>query len=358
MEFIFILDTIWTQLGLKRKYNNITMIQNLNNKINPAFISGFTQADGVFHVDISRSKDYKLGVRITPLLHLSQNTDSINLLHEIKEYFNVGHITTNKNRNEANYIVNSFPKLKEVILPHFDKYTLKSGKFESYLKFKEIIYLIDNKAHLNADGLIKIIELSYNLNFGTQRKLENKEEYIKLVLEKSRAINPLVKISLESNLSNIIESSISPEFISGLTDGDGSFFVSFRKNKRITVNYTIIQDSDSKSVLTEVKNYFNCGKVYDLKSRAARFQVENLTDITNIIIPHFMKYPLKTNKNEHLKIFCKVCELLLINDHKTNEGYNRIIELAYDMNNNGKGRRLPKKDFIELIKNKDLFDLK
>jgi hypothetical protein len=329
----------------------------LNNKINPAFISGFIQADGVFHVDISRSKDYKLGVRVTPSLHLSQHTDSINILHEIKEYFNVGHITTNKNRNEANYIVNSFPKLKEVILPHFDKYTLKSGKFESYVKFKEIINLMDKKAHLNADGLIKIIELSYDLNFGTQRKLENKEELIHLILEKSKGVTTSVKIPLNSDLSNINESSISPEFISGLTDGDGSFFVSFRKNRRITVNYTIIQDSDSKSVLTEVKDYFNCGKVYDLKSRAARFQVENLTDITNIIIPHFMEYSLKTNKIEHFQIFCKVCELLLINDHKTNEGYNRIIELAYDMNNKGKGRRLSKKDFIELIENKDLYDL-
>lgn len=330
------------------------MMKNSNNKINPAFISGFTQGDGVFLVSISRSKDYKLGVRVTPLLNLSQHTDSINLFHEIKEYFNVGHITTNKNRNEANYTVNSFPQLKEVILPHFDKYTLKSGKFESYVKFKEIINLIDNKAHLNADGLIKIIELSYNLNFGTQRKLENKEEIIKLVLEKSKEVTKVVKIPLESNISNIIESSISPEFISGLTDGVGSFFVSFRKNKRITVNYTIIQDSNSKSVLTEVKDYFNCGKVYDLKSRAARFQVENLADITNIIIPHFMKYPLKTNKNEHLKIFCKVSELLLINDHKTNEGYNRIIELAYNMNKKGKGRRLSKEDFIKLIENKDL----
>lgn len=330
------------------------MIQNFNNRINPAFISGFTQADGVFHVDISRSKDLKLGVRVTPKLHLTQHTDSINILHEIKDYFNVGHITTKNNRNEANYTVNSFPKLKDVIIPHFDKYTLKSGKFESYIKFKEIINLIDNKAHLNADGLIKIIELSYKLNFATQRKLENKNELINLVL--SKKMTPLNNVALESDLINIVESSISPEFISGLTDGDGSFFISFRKNKRITVNYTIIQDSECKSVLTEVKDYFNCGKVYDLKSRAVRFQVENLADITNIIIPHFMKYPLKTNKNEHLNIFCKVCELLLTNDHKTNEGYNKIIDLAYDMNKNGKSRKLPKEEFIELILNKNLQD--
>lgn len=342
----------WTQLGLMRK-KNIKMTQNFN-KIHPAFISGFVQADGVFHVDISRSKDYKLGVRVTPSLHLSQHINSIRFLHEIKEYFNVGHITSNKNRNEASYVVNSFPKLKEVILPHFDIFTLKSGKFESYVKFKEIINLMDKKAHLSADGLIKIIGLSYDLNFGTQRKLENKEELIKLILEKSKIVTPLVKTSLGSDLTNTFESLISPEFISGLTDGDGSFFVSFKNNKRITVNYTIIQDSDSKSVLTEVKDYFNCGEVYDLKSRAARFQVENLTDLTNIIIPHFMKYPLKTNKIEHFKIFCKVCELLLLNDHKTEEGYIKIIELAYDMNNNGKGRKLPKKDFIELIFNKDL----
>src|SRR5690606_37337520 len=166
------------------------------NKLNPAFISGFTQADGVFHVDISRSKDYKLGVRVITLFSISQHTDSINLLHEIKDYFHVGHITSNKNRNEANYTFNSFPKLKEVIIPHFDKFTLKSDKLNTYIKFKEIINLIDKKAHLEVEGLSKIIELSYSLNFGTQRKLEKKEELLKLIEAKSELINLKAKVPL------------------------------------------------------------------------------------------------------------------------------------------------------------------
>lgn len=94
-----------------------------NTKFNPFHISGFTQADGCFHVAISKDSSYKLKLRVTPKFLLSQFDDSISFLENIKTYFDAGHIITTNQRNECNYIVNSLPKIKEKIIPQhfFDK---------------------------------------------------------------------------------------------------------------------------------------------------------------------------------------------------------------------------------------------
>lgn len=95
---------------------------NNKSKLNPYHISGFTQADGSFHVDISKNSSSKLKLRVTPKFILTQHEDSLELLEAIKNYFGCGYLTYNKNRQEYNYIINSMPKIKEKVIPHFEKY--------------------------------------------------------------------------------------------------------------------------------------------------------------------------------------------------------------------------------------------
>jgi len=92
-----------------------------------------------------------------------------------------------------------------------------------------------------------------------------------------------------------------------------------------------------------------------------RFQVENLDKLINHVIPHFAEYPLHTVKKEYFEIFSQVCHLLKARVHKTDEGLQQIIDLAYNMNKEGKGRRLTKEEFIQKMKaksspKKDSFD--
>ena len=39
------------------------------------------------------------------------------------------------------------------MLPHFDVYTLQGNKLKNYLIFREIVLLINSKAHLTSDPL-------------------------------------------------------------------------------------------------------------------------------------------------------------------------------------------------------------
>ena len=312
-------------------------------KFTPAYISGLVQADGSFFIGIDRAANSSLGLRVTPKFILSQHISAKPLFEELKLYLNSGYVATN--RNEVNYVVGSLPQIKEKILPLIDQYPIRAGKLNSYLKFKQVIEMINNKQHLNKEGLAKIIDISYGMNLASSRTQEKKLELFKLIgFDK--------EISFE-RLSAPILPPMNPEFVSGLTDGDGSFFISFRANGRITPSFTVIQDSSCKDVLTELKKYFDCGTVYSLKSaNAYRFQVENLEKILNNVIPHFNNNPLLTEKKTHFEIFSQVCDLLKSNTQKTNDGLLQIIDLAYNMNKEGKGRRLTKKEFICNIKSK------
>jgi len=80
-----------------------------------------------------------------------------------------------------------------------------------------------------------------------------------------------------------------------------------------------------------------------------RFQVENLDKLINHVIPHFAEYPLHTVKKESFEILSQVCHLLKEGVHKTDEGLQQIIDLAYNMNKEGKGRRLTKEEFIQIF---------
>jgi hypothetical protein len=63
-------------------------------------------------------------------------------------------------------VVSSLEQILDKILPHFDKYTLKTQKQSDYLLFREAVILIKGKKHLTVKGLQKIINIRATLNKG------------------------------------------------------------------------------------------------------------------------------------------------------------------------------------------------
>ena len=77
-------------------------------------------------------------------------------------YFGVGNISI-KAANSCVYSVQAIKDL-DVILNHFDKYPLITKKHADYLLFKMAINLIKEKAHLNPEGLRKLVAIRASLN--------------------------------------------------------------------------------------------------------------------------------------------------------------------------------------------------
>jgi hypothetical protein len=71
----------------------------------------------------------------------------------------------------AVYSVQSIKDLTNVIIPHFTKYSLLSQQQADFLLFKQIIELLNAKAHLTAEGLQEIINLRASINKGLSEVL-------------------------------------------------------------------------------------------------------------------------------------------------------------------------------------------
>jgi hypothetical protein len=87
---------------------------------------------------------------------------------------------------------------------------------------------------------------------------------------------------------------LSEDYILGLSDGEGSFQVQFRKGrKNPTLRYTIKLREKDKSILDEIKLFLKCGNVHvqnDKRknhSRCFRFEVSDRKSVMDIIIPFF-----------------------------------------------------------------------
>ena len=64
-------------------------------------------------------------------------------------------------------------------------------------------------------------------------------------------------------------------------------------------NFTIVQGIEDRSVLENVQSYLDCGKVYDLQSQTSRYQVENVTDLVEKVLPEFKENKFNTTKKDY-----------------------------------------------------------
>jgi len=138
---------------------------------------------------------------------------------------------------------------------------------------------------------------------------------------------------------------VSGEYVAGLTDGEGCFFVNlwpspaYRAGTQVQMHFHIKMQERDRSLLKRVRNTLQCGEVYFQKEVRAnhcqcyRYTVSSRKEIVNNIIPFFKKYPLQAaTKRTNFKLFCKIARLLEKDVHKTAEGIEIIRALKAQMN--------------------------
>ena len=332
--------------------NNESMHCNNNTFVfSPGWISGFIQSDGCFTMTFEK-KAKGLGVRPKPIFVLTQDISEKEMFKSLHKYLGCGYLT--KNKTSISLYITSLYALSNILFPILYKYPLKYGKLSSYLIFKNIVEQMLNKNHLNLEGLVDIIYLAFKLNIETGRRTNNSKENLINFLKTKYGKLPEPSTVPEDIMSNIHKSNLTLDFIAGLIDGDGSFNVAFqiKPNKRVKVNFTVVQERSCKNLLNELKSYFSCGEVYDLPSAAYRYQLENVDFILKNIKPLLDKVKLNTYKANTYNIMIKVCELIKIKGYKSDEAFIKIVEIAYDSNKKGKRRKTTKEQLIKKINEK------
>jgi hypothetical protein len=285
------------------------------NFLNPYYLTGFVDGEGCFLINIYPKSNYKAGYLVSLTFKLKIHSKDINLLENIKNYFNVGNITYRKD-GYVEFIVSSIKDIK-VLIDHFDSYPLLTQKWADYQIFKQTFIIINLKEHLTKEGVNKILSLKAVFNNGLSDSL--KKAFPDLI-PAIRPKTPTPKI-------------IDPNWVSGFVDAEGCFFI--RLSSTLTsasLVFKVAQHIRDVKLLEEFINYFNCGYFKLSTTTGGEFVVTKFSDLNQKIIPFFKEYPILGLKSLDFKDFVKASEILQNKAHLTKEGINEIKQIKSRMN--------------------------
>jgi hypothetical protein len=87
--------------------------------------------------------------------------------------------------------------------------------------------------------------------------------------------------------------------------------------------------------LYKIKEFFIVGSVKERirngKSTGI-YSVQSINDLITVIIPHFIKYPLITQKQADFLLFSSIVNLINNKEHLTEEGLYKILSMRASMN--------------------------
>lgn len=118
-------------------------------------------------------------------------------------------------------------------------------------------------------------------------------------------------------------------FITGFCDAESTFGISIYIDKRIKgklgwaikPSFQISLNSKDIEIFLKFKEYFGCGVIVNKNNRnESSFRVNSIKDLTNIIIPHFINYPLLSQKGADFLLFKEIINLMNQKIHLTEEG--------------------------------------
>ncbi len=118
-----------------------------------------------------------------------------------------------------------------------------------------------------------------------------------------------------------------PHYISGFVDGEGCFALKYRreiklnrKNKPVyfywDVEFAILLRGDDIDILHAIKKTLGCGKISMSKRGDARYAVNNISELSNIIVPFFSKYQLRAKKKYDFMLWKEAVEIFQRNQRK------------------------------------------
>ena len=85
--------------------------------------------------------------------------------------------------------------------------------------------------------------------------------------------------------------------------------------------------------MVRIKAFFGGGNIIkDRKTNMVYFVVNSLADLTNVIIPHFLEYPLLTQKRADFLLFKSIIDMINSKEHLDLEGLKKIVGIKYSIN--------------------------
>jgi len=237
-------------------------------------------------------------------------------------------VWVNKDKNTALFSITNTQDLINILIPIFDKRNLNTTKYLDYLLFKEILLICIKKEHLTKSGLIKIENLRSQLN-------TNRTEF-------KFPVNHIINIT--------------PYWLLGFLEGDGSFTIGHTKPKKFYCQFTISLTESQRPVLEKIKIFIDKMGInqlnYDLPTpidrcsinfRKSRSQsqkgqyaliISDIYFIYHYFIPFLIELSFFTKKGLDFNDWVIGINILVKGLHLIEQGKNLILEIISSMNSN------------------------
>jgi hypothetical protein len=119
---------------------------------------------------------------------------------------------------------------------------------------------------------------------------------------------------------------------------------------RIEPAFYVYQHEKSIYILELLRKMFECGSIHRKTSpyNVFTYQISGIKPCYEKVIPFFDKYPLIV-KSKTFEIFKEGVDFMYRKEHLTKEGFLHLVDLAYEINQQGKGKKWEKEDIVARI---------
>ena len=143
-------------------------VQSHNSRLDPQWIVGFVDGEGCFFVGINPHPEMTSKVQILPEFTVVQHQRDVQILYALKDFFGCGVVRKNHGDRMC-YRVRGLEHLKEKILPFFEAHPLKTKKWVDFLKYRQVILMMNEGEHLKMEGIEKIQSIAREMNRGVRK---------------------------------------------------------------------------------------------------------------------------------------------------------------------------------------------
>jgi hypothetical protein len=137
-------------------FPNIVGVNKINVKLpdnlNPNWVSGFTAGDGGFFIGIRKNTN-----QVYFRFHITQHSRDSLLMKKLIIFFGCGNVNIRSNTDRCDFYVQDFTKIYDIIIPHFNTYSLYNIKSLDFSDFKKAaeLFKLDSCKNVKAIKNIK-----------------------------------------------------------------------------------------------------------------------------------------------------------------------------------------------------------
>jgi len=270
-------------------------------------------------------------------------------LKQIDSYFVCGRIGKRTEREMCYFEVTDFYSIWHIIIPHFLNFPFYGVKQNTFIKFVHALTLLYPSFNKDKPKLLlgKLIYLTSDMNTASNRtEYKNTDLYKKINIRPEEIIVNLKPLSNTLNYFNPLLA-LNVFFIIGVIEGDGSFYIGLRENRKVRFGFSITTHIHEIDLLYKIKWFLNCGIAKSKTNTWCRYEIESSNSLRNILIPLVNTIPLLSSKSVNFKVFKEAMDLYTKKEHLSDEGLIRLVKLAYANNTKGKRRKYTLEGYLK-----------